>query len=161
MIDVTLGCQARLLDRVGRREEALTVLEGLLTGQRSRPEQSTVTPCQASLLAELDGPEWALPNGLPRTRWHQACTLLASGDLHGAAERFRALGADADEAECRLRLAGNLADQGRAQEAGQQLVRVESFARRAAAERLLEETERLRGQLRTPPVPTPTGPTSS
>ena len=79
----------------------------------------------------------------PPSPWREAALAVARGDLVGAADLLRELGAATFEAHARLRAARRLAEEGRRAEASTQLSAALAFYRGVAATAAVREGEAL------------------
>jgi class 3 adenylate cyclase len=80
-----------------------------------------------------------------RTRWLEAVVAFVGDDPRSAADRFRQIGSQPDEALARLRAAQALYGEERAQEAREELNRALAFHRKVDATTYLREAELLAG----------------
>jgi class 3 adenylate cyclase/tetratricopeptide (TPR) repeat protein len=143
-----LAFYGRIALAAGREEEAEAVVDELLERWRKRPRGLVPFHWVVDLVwaARTLGREQRFLEGSSReqaTRWLEAATAIASGDLPGAAEVFGEMGDVSDQAYARLRAAEVLAAEGRRAEADEQLEKALGFYRSVGATRYIREGEAL------------------
>ncbi|MFN2489832.1 MAG: hypothetical protein ABR529_08870, partial [Actinomycetota bacterium] len=134
---------------MGRSEDAVASIEELLDSIDPEPTMDWawwIVPT-AIVLSEVGRGREVLALGgehLP-SRWIQAARLWASGELSGAADRFKEIGSVADEAYARMREAERLIATGRRADAEPFLARALALSRGMGATALIRDLERLLG----------------
>ncbi|HEX5468640.1 MAG TPA: adenylate/guanylate cyclase domain-containing protein [Gaiellaceae bacterium] len=144
----SLAFHAHMLMAVGRREEALEIVDELLEQLRAKTTAllSYWTLFLAVVLVatgrEADF-ERAAANPLISTRWLEAARAFAAGRFGEASGMLAEIGAVADEAFLRLRGAEALVERGRRAEADVQLQQALAFYRSVGAKAYVREAEQL------------------
>jgi class 3 adenylate cyclase/tetratricopeptide (TPR) repeat protein len=146
-LDATLAAAAHLFHEIGMVQRASGLADEALAKLRARSGLGGGTGWLHKLAWTLSalGRGWELIDVLPKrdSRWAQAAAAFAAGNLRDAADICGAMGAVADEAHDRLRLAEVLVEQSRRAEADTQLQRALAFYRSVGATRYIRQAEAL------------------
>jgi len=143
-----LACRARVLLETGRADDAAAQTDELVSRWRASPT-SLVTGWAANLavvavaLGRAADVLGAGQSTRLATRWLEAAVALAKGNARDAAGIYAAIGSRPDEADARLRAAGELAAGGRRGEADAELARALDFYRRVGATAYVARAEAL------------------
>jgi tetratricopeptide (TPR) repeat protein len=147
----TIAFVARAWAFLGLRDEAVELLEELLSAWRSKPNTilhshlQSFADAAAVLVALGRGPELeAIGAKAPvQTPWIAAATAFVRGDFPLAADIYARTGSLPDEAYARLRAAEALIQDGRRPEGDSELQRAFAFHRSVGATAYLREGEAL------------------
>ncbi len=147
-VDFVLSAAAHLFSLVPDRERAVPPAHELLDSLRQGVEMQFAVinlPMLASAAVRLGLGEELLDalREHPATNWTHVVRSYVAGDLVGAAERLKQIGAKPDEAEARLLAAEHLVATGRHREAEEHLRQALDFYRSVGATRYVAEGERL------------------
>ena len=138
-----LALRARATAELGDAKEAAGYVDELLDDFSQRPTPPgywvfDVAVASRRLGRGSDALE-PIRSAAPATRWLQAADAIVHGDLSGAARLFKAIGAQPEEAYCRLTAATD------ADSDGDGVGRALDFYRRAGASSYADEAEALLG----------------
>ncbi len=138
-----LALRARATAELGDAKEAAGYVDELLDDFSQRPTPPgywvfDVAVASRRLGRGSDALE-PIRSAAPATRWLQAADAIVHGDLSGAAKLFKAIGAQPEEAYCRLAAATD------ADSDGDGVGRALDFYRRAGASSYADEAEALLG----------------
>jgi DNA-binding SARP family transcriptional activator/tetratricopeptide (TPR) repeat protein len=144
-LEPALAFRARVLYEAGDMAEATALTGPLLAALANRPTLDPgVGVDLAIVLATVGGNEAALASKVAfSSRWSEATTAHLQGDLIGAANRYRRIGAQPEEAFLRLQAADRLLAAGRPGAARDQLQIALPFFLRAGATAYRREAEAL------------------
>jgi tetratricopeptide (TPR) repeat protein len=150
MLVLVLSAGMDVFREQGDLKRAEQLADELLAGLRSREYEAVDALVQSHAVAWTfaalsRGQEWIDALRHAETPWLQAAILFISGDLEGAADVCRAIGAATQEARDRLWLAESLIARNRRVEADIQLQRALVFYRSVGANRYIRQAQALLG----------------
>ena len=144
VVGQVLAPYGRFLAGRGRAAEAAAVADEVLAlrDEQGRAGYFVWLVELGWLLRDLGRSDEML-EGRERSVWGEAGMAIARGELHAAAEQLSAHGFQTEEAHTRMRLAEELAEEGRAAEAAVQRDRALAFYREVGATAYARRAERL------------------
>jgi class 3 adenylate cyclase/tetratricopeptide (TPR) repeat protein len=145
ILDPALLGRAQVLEEVGRRNDADTLLSEVLELWRERDvgtfPEAVLAARLAVKLGRLEELRETFRHVTKPGRWIEAARTIAAGEFALAADQLEQIGSLSDEAAVRLLAATELRRQGQLVEADSQLRRALAFYRSVAAMRYIREGE--------------------